>query len=88
MSRIYVVVPTAVGVGAPDVAKAFYEALKSKISHVGYFSTLQQVGGLLSGMEGNVLMEQVVDTFKVEAADQEVMIVEGLVLEETSRAQK
>ena len=88
MSRIYVVVPTAVGVGAPDVAKAFYEALKSKISHVGYFSPLQQVGGLLSGMEGNVLMEQVVDTFKVEAADQEVMIVEGLVLEETSRAQK
>ena len=40
MSRIYVVVPIAVGVGAPDVAKAFYEALKSKISHVGYFSPL------------------------------------------------
>jgi BioD-like phosphotransacetylase family protein len=55
---------------------------------VGYFSPLKQVEGLLSGMEGNVLMEQVVDVFKMEAADQEVMIVEGLVLEETSRAQK
>ena len=47
MNRIYLIVPTAAGVGSPDIAKALFEALKSKVSKIGCFDPLSQVKNLL-----------------------------------------
>ena len=84
MNRIYLIVPTAAGVGSPDIAKALFEALKSKVSKIGYFDPLSQVKNLLVSKESNVLMEQVVEAFHDAAEGRDAMIVNGVTLKNPS----
>ncbi len=87
MNRIYLIVPTAAGVGSPDIAKALFEALKSKVSKIGYFDPFSQVKNLLVSKESNVLMEQVVEAFHDAAEGKDAMIVNGVTFEKSFRAQ-